>query len=182
MEESKEDLHNILIDGISQFINGTDFLTRVSHFIDTNCSMFEDDEQGYTPGQFAIWKEFTSIVNAMLETTLKNLGCSDVKDFVVALEDPAVRTSPRTIAVIDSLKSIDDFIQFHDNMVGRNAELERLENVQVEQPTQTVMQTVTKCAPLTPSPASTPIQLQRQQRTKKSPKVRNSNMNVIGTR
>jgi len=123
---------SLLIEGISQYITGSAFLSEVSSFIDENCCMFDGSAE-YSPGQFAIWKEFTNKVNEMLSTVLKDLGCSDVKDFIIALEDPEVASSPRTVAVIDSLKSMDDFIQFHDNMVARNAELERLEHAAVEE-------------------------------------------------
>ena len=123
-----------LVDGITQLINGSDFLSRISSFIDSNCSMFDEDVE-YTPGQFALWKEFTNEVNMLLEKTLVSLGCRDLKDFVVALEDPDIDTSPRTVAVIDSLRSMDDFVQFHDNMVSRNGELERQETTVAEERT-----------------------------------------------
>lgn len=67
--------------------------------------MFDDDD--YTPGQHAIFIEFVSLCDKLLDDTLTNLGC-DAETFVKVLGEPEMQTSPRVISVIDSLKSMDD--------------------------------------------------------------------------
>lgn len=60
----------------------------------------------------------------MLESTLSTLGGTS-EQFFEALKLDGFKDTPRVINVIDTLRSLDDFVGFHDNMVARNVELER---------------------------------------------------------
>ena len=121
---SSQDLH---LSGITQFMQGSGFLDQVSSFVDSHCCMFSEEEE-FTPGQHAIFLEFQSLIDKLLGNTLESLGCS-LETFVQTLEDHM--SSPRVISVSESLRTLDDFIVFHDNMTARNMELEKHETGEV---------------------------------------------------
>ena len=90
-----------------------------------------DSSHDYSPGQHAIFIEFRLKVEKMIEGTLATLG-GDSEMFFEAIKSEEFKDTPRVINVIDTLRSLDDFVAFHDNMVARNVELERLEEREIE--------------------------------------------------
>ncbi|GMH87976.1 hypothetical protein TrST_g12269 [Triparma strigata] len=121
---------DLFISGISEYLTSPPFLSTISGFVDSHCCMF-DSSHDYSPGQHAIFIEFRLKVEKMIEGTLATLG-GDSEMFFEAIKSEEFKDTPRVINVIDTLRSLDDFVAFHDNMVARNVELERLEEREIE--------------------------------------------------
>ncbi|GMH68588.1 hypothetical protein TL16_g04965 [Triparma laevis f. inornata] len=121
---------DLFITGISEYLTSPVFLDSINSYVESHCCMF-DVSTDYSPGQHAIFLEFRTTVEKMLESTLSTLGGTS-EQFFEALKLDGFKDTPRVINVIDTLRSLDDFVGFHDNMVARNVELERLEEREIE--------------------------------------------------
>ncbi|GMH70147.1 hypothetical protein TrRE_jg9532, partial [Triparma retinervis] len=116
---------DLQISAISQFLTSPLFLTPISTFVDKNCCMFEDSNE-YSPGHHAVFLEFRSLVESLLEGTLSQLHITS-EELVASLSLPEFRSTPRVVGVVDTLRGMDDFVLFHDNMVARNGQIEMSE-------------------------------------------------------
>jgi hypothetical protein len=73
-----------------------------------------------------VFLEFRSLVESLLEGTLSQLHITS-EELVASLSLPEFRSTPRVVGVVDTLRGMDDFVLFHDNMVARNGQIEMSE-------------------------------------------------------
>lgn len=118
-------MDEIYTDAIDQYIKGRDWLSSIEKFQKCHVMHFiehDDTVSEYTCEQYACFREFTNLVNELLERVLADLGCCELDAFVRILEQhvnqKALTAGERnTQQLIETLLSYDDFSTFYTSMV-----------------------------------------------------------------
>ena len=88
---------SVLLDAVQQFLDGREWRASLQRFVDSRCESFAGMEE-HKHNQYEVFGEYQSFVEAMLESTLADLGAK-AEDFVAALERKLKRASDDDPAV-----------------------------------------------------------------------------------